>query len=543
MNEKNIDELLYRTGEAMDMDELTKPCEYHKFSDDYQERMNRLRQNVMENADETETKGHHSSTDTQGKAHRQSQSRSGAYGSGSRRNTSRKRKFPGYHWGTVAAAILLVSVISLGVYAYFNSIHADVSQNKDNVTVNIKGVMEDSSNNAGEDASVSGNDTGNADGSDPSGAVGNNAMSVDQVLEDLPDEGIKVPVVTITLGYLPEGYEEIEGLNRHYSIGGEYAGSGFWVNQNWSREWNYQFVSSYEQRKIGDMEAIILIPKITDAPSTYHCDILLINPIDNVSIYLGSDTPEIGVDELTKIAENLTYEPKGTFENAYYISIEEFTGPEPDRSLSPDQIVETFTLDNTYTGSTGKVKLVDVTFADDVSNLDKNNFYDPESLNNYLTDQGTIKDERLRYVEDENGADVRRESADAKLMLVTLEISNTGNENIVDFSTSSSFDWYQFSDEGTKLQRLDREIFYDEYQGGDWCYLDGSKYTIPGEDRIHSFFCIDIPRGEKRTITLGRMIYTDEIETSYLCYSPNGSLPMEKPYSEERQLIYIGDRK
>lgn len=515
MNEKKIDELLYRTGETMDIDELTKPCEYHTFSDSYQERMDKLRQSVMD--------------------------RSGSYGTDARRKSSQKRRFPGHRWGTVAAAILLVSVLSLGVYAYYNSVHADVSQDKDKVTVTMKGLTEDSTDTAGA-ATQAGADSENAEGAGQAGTAGD-TMSVDQVLEDLPDEGIKVPYIKITPGYLPEGYKEIEGLNRHYSIGGEYAGSGFWINQNSSRDITYRFAESFERRQIGNMEAIIINPKITDSASTYRLNILLVNPTDCVSIYIGSDTPDISLEELIKVAENLTYEATDEFIDAYAVNTIEDSPINTDYSFSPNQVVDQFTINDTDTGVMGSVKVVDVKFMDDASTLDMDNFYDAQELQNYITDTGAFKDERLRYIEDENGADVKRESADTKLMLVTMEISNTGTENIVDFSTSSYFELRQFIDEGSELRYVERPVFYDGYHGNEWCYLDNAKYTAPGENRIHSFFCIDIPKGEKRTITLGRMIYADEIDTSYLCYSPNGSAPMEKPYSENRQLIYIGDWK
>lgn len=504
MNKENIDDLLFMAGEKMEMDSLGEPCAYHHFSEDYEKRKKLLREQVR-------------SQNTV----RQTQSTSG------RKTGVPKKKFSVRRWSVFAAAAVLVCAMSLMVYAYFKNLEMDVSQNKNKVFIEIKEKVDSSS----ESSSAT-----DADNVQPTAT-----NEIQSRLEDLPADGIEVPAVRITLNYIPDGYAEIEGLTGRYSMNGEYAGDGFWAMQNTHRSTDVNFTKEYEALKIGDMDAIVTIPEETDTESTYYAYIYLLNPADMVSIMIGTDYPEITVDELKKIAEGLVYEPTGEMCVAY-AEPENFSDEptEDDLRISKTQLTQQFEIVDSQ-NNTARVEVKNIEFTDSINGLDRNDFYDRAALDNYLTSDGSFKDERIPQVYDGEGMSAVKEAADQKLMLITLELTNTCDTDIIQYSFSGYFDADLFEDYGDFIEYSQRPYYYDELGSGEWCYLDSSDYTSNEEERTHSFFCIDIPAGKSRTVTIGKVVYDDEIDRLYLNYVPYGSVPYKAEYNKDRQLMRIQD--
>ena len=515
MNKKTIDDLLYMAGEQMEIDSLGEPCAYHHFSDDYDKRKGQLREKV-----------------------RQAEGVKKATASGGPKKLHTKKRFSLRRWSVVAAAAVLVCAMSLMAYAYYRNLQMDVSQNKNTVSINIKEKAE----TASEQSQTVSNENG-------AGALDASKISTDGAFsrfKDLPDEGIEIPYVSISLSYIPDGYapEEGQGAGR-YSLGGKYAAEGFWVLQNTQRSSQIYFTEDYETAKIGDMEAIITKPQITGTDATYSAHIYLLNPTDMVFIEVGTRNSSIEPAELMKIAEGLTYESTGETTMAYAQTIiEKFELSEEDRTLQKTQLVQQFDIDqsNVYNENQDKalIKISGITLADDIHDLDRNNFSEQETLDRALTADGTFKDERILGSFSENDRTAVREPADTKLMLITFEITNTGSSDMQKYLLNS-LRTATLEDRGDTLRYIPRNYYYDELGYGDWCYLDGSDYTQNQEDRVHSFFAIDIPQGQTLTVTMGRMVYADELDHLYLCYTTNPGMEFNADYNDTYQLIYLKD--
>ena len=120
----------------------------------------------------------------------------------------------------------------------------------------------------------------------------------DKIIEELPE--IYAAVVRLRFFY---GLEivEIAEIRCTYTHDGSFGRKGFWVLQETSREMINNYVESYEQSMIGDMEALVLTPQMTDSTSTYRQVIYLFNSQDMVLLMVGSDDPQLSAEELKKL--------------------------------------------------------------------------------------------------------------------------------------------------------------------------------------------------------------------------------------------------
>ena len=193
-----------------------------------------------------------------------------------------------------------------------------------------------------------------------------------------------------------------------------------------------------------------------------------------------------------------------------------------DRSFDKDQVKDSFLVES-YDGQKVQVNVKDISFLDTISGLNKNNFYDSENLENYVETDGTLKDERVVQSYGDNGYPISavRESADQKLMLVTLELANDSDQAVEELFLNS-FDVLALTDDGEQLVLWENsEDHLDTLEVDGAVYLDGAQNT-EGEERVHSFFAVSVPANSTKTVTLGFCIFADEVENSYLSYNSTG---------------------
>lgn len=473
MKKISTDELFFMAGEKLEIDNMEGPCEYHNFSEHYEQRKSEMLKRVREDSKKCEVPSEHSVRPV-------------------RRRISFRR------WSTAAAAAVFALGLSLSAYAYFGHIAPRISQDGNQVSVQMK----ESLGQTTEDGNTSAE------------------------LSDLPEEGVEISSVKISVDYVPEGFERIDGESQRctYTHDGSFGGKGFWVLQETSREIINNYVESYEQSMIGDMEALVLTPQMTDSTSTYRQVIYLFNPQDMVMLMVGSDDPQLSAEELKKVAESVSYEPTGEKIMAYSTSTlpvqKEMTLA--DRSFDKDQVKDSFLVES-YDGQKVQVNVKDISFLDTISGLNKNNFYDSENLENYVETDGTLKDERVVQSYGDNGYPISavRESVDQKLMLVTLELANDSDQAVEELFLNS-FDVLALTDDGEQLVLWENsEDYLDTLEVDGAVYLDGAQNT-EGEERVHSFFAVSVPANSTKTVTLGFCIFADEVENSYLSYNSTG---------------------
>lgn len=475
MKKEFEDELLYMLGEKIDMEDLQEPCEYHQFSKSYEERKNMLRKEV----------------------------RKDVLAQKSKKNLRFKR------WASVAAVLLLVCGVSVGGYAYYRSAQMGVVKDGKEVLIAI--------------------DKG---GSEETSSVLDliEGKSLEEILASLPEGGVQVPKVTFEPGYIPDGYFESEYNKYHYQTEEGFTAPCFWISQEHNKSMIINFVHSVEERVINNMQAVLIEPIETDLESSFRRFIYLFNPEDLVCVTIGTDRQDLSMDELVKIAENLSYEHTQYTMLAYaddWIPSYEVE----DVYLSEEYFVTGNVLE---AGAVCNVEITDIALVDSVNDLEMSNFYSEEEVLEDTDGTGKLIDERIPL-------DTRiAETADKKLMLVTMNLTNTTNEDIKQWHANAYLNVERFEQEGIVKKHVYRVGTYAALGAGEWCYLEGSDYTSNEEERTHSFMCVDIPKGETKTITMGIVVYADELDSLYLGVSPAGSVALE--YSlVGRQYIKLTD--
>lgn len=477
MQKYSDDELLYMVGEKIDLENLQEPCEYHQFSKEYEERMGKLRMQVKENESTNKTK--------------------------KQRNFMKR-------WVAAAAIIALAGGISVGGYAYYRAAKMSVVKEDKEVLIVVE------QENPEETESVLNSLEG---------------KSMEEIMASLPAEGVQVPKVTFELGYIPKGYHENKNNLNHYQTSDDFVAPGFWVMQEHNRTSYINFVATVEETQINGMQAVKIEPMETDLDSAFRRYIYLFNPEDLVSIIIGTDRQELSMDELEKIAKNLTYEHTQYTMLAYAEGVIPAT-EKKDVYLSENHFVEgnTLTLKNTC-----DVEIMDITLVDNISGLDMNNFYSEEEVLADTDATGMLVDERITM-------DTRKaEFADKKLMLVTMELTNMTSRDLTKWHVNSYIDFRYFEQEGIMKKSVNRVGTYAALGSGEWCYLEGTDYTSNEEDRIHSFMCVDIPEGGSKTITMGIVVFEDELDSLYLGVSPYGFEELKEGQIEGRQYVKIAN--
>ena len=474
MKKEFEDELLYMLGEKIDMEDLQEPCEYHSFTESYEERKNMLRKEV----------------------------RKDVLGQKTKKNLRFKR------WASAAAVLLLVCGVSVGGYAYYRSEKMDVVKDDKEVLIYVNEDDSETTENITELTKE---------------------MSFEEIINAMPMEGVEVPKVSFEPGYIPEGYAENPNNKDHYQTSDEFSAPGFWILQEDRKAILLDFVSSVEEKQINNMQAILVEPQETDLESIRY--IFLFNPEDLVSIMIGSNRSDLSMDELVKIAENLSYKHTEYTMLAYHEDKTKISKRE-DVYLSEEYFVTGNVLE---AGAVCNVEITDIALVDSVNDLEMSNFYSEEEVLEDTDETGLLIDERIPL-------ETRiAETADKKLMLVTMNLTNTTTKDIKQWSTNSHIELQRFEQEGIVKKHVYRVGTYAALGAGEWCYLEGSDYTSNEEERTHSFMCVDIPKGETKTITMGIVVYADELDCLYLGVSPQGSVEVREGQLAGRQYIKLTD--
>lgn len=330
-------------------------------------------------------------------------------------------------------------------------------------------------------------------------------------------EGAEVQPMQIVLGYLPEGYEFTEGAGERTTFGKYHkadGSGGLTIGiQDYSRQIRLPFISSEEETEINGIKTDILT---RDGEIEYN-HILLMFYEEEGQIVTMYGYKDISVDELKKVAENLSLEPTG---EATYVPEAADKGEEPQvYSESAPQILdenvvrigESIPIRN---GLSFTVKNIEL--KDNLSGLPEEYFSSADHYEEFINEDGTIQSAEIGGTVWENNAMVEKSEgiSPVKFAYVTLEIANTSEADLTDQYVYTSMVYRNPETNEAQMKGI---------LGGFWrasgmepVYYDGSDY-MDGENNKHLFFS-DFKAGETRTVHLGLFCLETEADNAYLVF-------------------------
>lgn len=392
----------------------------------------------------------------------------------------------GQKWTAAAAALVIAGTVTVTAYAYYRNLVMNAKQDENYVSINLS-------------ESTAGDEEGS--------------------LDNLPEQGIEVPRVNFSVGYVPEGFMAVAERPGYYAVNGDLTQPGFWIKQNFEREMGNRAAGEWENITIGNMQAVLVHPMEGADETLYAVNIYLLNPEDMVSIWIGSDSMDISEEELIRIAQSVTYESSGQMQMAYELREDDQIQTQAAAIYDSSQVSDSF-----FYGEEGQdgisMGVQKIEFLDNVSGLDVQHFYDAQALNEWTDEDGEIKDVRSLETEENHKITLDQYATDQKLMLVTLEINNS-RATVQDLSLNQFGVIALQADESGQLHQISRGYDHDLLGGGEVCYVDSPEHT-QGEDRTHSFASVTVPAGQTKTVTIGIAVYAEDMPNAYLSYNPSG---------------------
>lgn len=371
-------------------------------------------------------------------------------------------------------------------------------------------------------------------------------------------EGQILPI-KITANYLPEGYQEWE--EGKYSLNGVFGGTGLSITDGgWCADWNETVeyilndVSDVETLQVGDAQGVLIHREGYDYP--YRMDLYY---GDSGHVIIVDASREISREELLKVCENLTYtELTDSVETvtAYQFDAGENGGSFLGSTDGEEEAGETYVeaipagqvkkLNESFADGYGfadavQLKVTDIRVTDtvDVDKLTEETTGDYASVMEHL-DGTTLKPYQRTVSEWKDKKLVERvlDTVHVKNVEVTVEVTNSGDENLDDVNMQPRWDRYTAGQDGAFV--LDESIPGYEETGAS---RGGSRYDIQADNFAYyfdssayggstHFYNMALDAGETRTVHLWFAIPEDELGNSYLQFNEGSDL-------ENRVLVKI----
>lgn len=344
--------------------------------------------------------------------------------------------------------------------------------------------------------------------------------------------------VTVTPGYIPEGYQEFE--EGKYDKDGQHKNgiSICGVNAAWLARQPHilqtEELKDLEKTTLNHMEAHVLTLNWDTERSAHGFNkrIYLFNPEEGyvVIVYGGDD---ISKEELKKVADHLDIQVDQTHTQAYasqeemkkeQAAQEEWVSSQAEaraRGASPEQVKlpgEAFCWDGQENVQTTveSVKLVD-----SLTGYDQAYIADYGELSYWVKEDGSLKSyERLTF-DNDTQKEVSREEVGQKLLEVKVKAENPTDE-VIDYWAGAGQlcrmeqqgdGTYAYLDTWTEALDLEHGLFQIERYP---VYFDQAQHT--GEDR-NAFFFRDLQPGETLEFTLLYLADEDMTDCMYLNYN------------------------
>ncbi|MEW9080864.1 DUF4367 domain-containing protein [Terrisporobacter glycolicus] len=324
----------------------------------------------------------------------------------------------------------------------------------------------------------------------------------------------EIPLINITPGYLPEGYEQYKGDTSKYSPNGEpSAEDGILIYQN---DYIYQpesyNISNVEETTIGGVKAYIQ----TSEGMLYKYKIDLIYEEDGQIITVGGT---VSLEELKKVAENIKYEViPGEFLELYDPKAEGINGEKDDVYIAPAVPADhVFNLreelsDEAIPGKNLIFTVNKVEIMDKLPEVNENYFWDYGEYLEAINEDGTLKDYKrsVSIKFGDNGLNYVTETAGRKFAYVTLTLRNPSDKELKDVGVHPIIEYRTKASDGTLKAFPNDSRGGNEIAGGKWpIYFDQSDYS-----GTHFFFC-DFEPNETKEVHLIYLLDDDHIDDAY----------------------------
>lgn len=379
--------------------------------------------------------------------------------------------------------------------------------------------------------------------------------------------------ITITPGYIPEGYEKMTGDALKYCTDGEWQNgisiglitTGDLVGRE---NMTIENIKNVEKTVINGMEAHILLAQEPDMErwtSYFDKQILLFNPEEGyvASIWGGND---ITLEELKKVAEGLTF-TKTDGEIDLETIKEEQEGKETQEELNekwmneameswnygvPKEHVLQIGQSSQVYGLTSmedsllKITVKSVEICDSIAGLPTENFTDYENLQRGLNEDGTLKPyKRLVMERQEDGSyqETAREEVTQKFVKLSMQAENPTTEMQEFWAGMPIITWLEPKEDGSYaysdlyIEPLNFQEYHGEYDGMP-IYFDQSGFT---EELRKHFLFRELQPQEVLEYTLIYLVDEDRLDNMYLNVQGNsdGKDSGYDPVSEEFLKDYI----
>jgi hypothetical protein len=293
---------------------------------------------------------------------------------------------------------------------------------------------------------------------------------------EVPIEGI--PLINITPGYLPEGYEQYKGDTSKYCLNGDAsAGGGEIIIYQSDYVYQPPQYESIEETTIGGAKA--LITTYADGGSTID----LCYEGDGQIIRVGG-LNGISLEELKKVAENIKYEViPGKFMVQYNPATGEtidITGDTTEQAIPADGIRamgQEITSKKSANGSLTYI-VKDAEVMDKLPTLDKGNFHNYDEYSKMINEDGTLKDyQRVSVIKWENNEMKKvTQTSELKFAYVTVIMTNHSDTKLINEIINPQVELRIKASDGTleafandrdfssDLARVKEPIYFDQFK-------------------------------------------------------------------------------
>jgi len=337
----------------------------------------------------------------------------------------------------------------------------------------------------------------------------------------------EISPIKITAGYIPAGYGECSlcGENKYQPVEGNDHKHGFSVvSANQNAELSVPYVSKTEHVMIGDVKADILTRKGV----SYNHVLLLFHEEDGqvIEIFAADD---ISVEELKKIAENITYEKTESTEGVSAAfsgkeNVDSNGALEKRLTVTDDQFISVGDTLLSVCGSDSQGEAVplpctvkDVTVSDKVPDgLDADAFLpeDGRTIDDFLNADRTFQT-RQRQIScwEDNELKVKTETVKVQCVELVLSIDNPTDGDVSDVFVGDAVAVLERQEDGTC--KIDEDGRYKAA----FLSCDAMPFYFDQTDHpqdIKRFYFMNMKAGETKEVHLLYTVDEDAADTAYI---------------------------
>lgn len=329
----------------------------------------------------------------------------------------------------------------------------------------------------------------------------------------------KIQEIKVTPQYLPAGYIESTNSPGKYHLNDDWEQGGITICSGFnSTNLKDLYVSTIEDTTIGGVKAQILTREGID----YKYIVYLFYEEDGQIVKLYA-TNKVPLDELVKVAENITYEVVPDS----YITITPSKDQSTNTNIATGQAPTTISSEsifnigdemNNFVGPMKGLKytISNIKVMDTLPKLTPEGFTDYQAYEDSINENGTLKPyDRINKQWWENNKMNREiETINMKFVYVTLDLTNPMDVDIVDEFFCPSITYLTKNDDNT-LKFIPYEIIESHELQFDNAPMYCDKLDYPGK---HCRF-IDMSANTTEKITIVYAVDEDRLENAYLCFN------------------------